>query len=245
MTNGEGTESTRISRIPRSRKPVLTPEQRRRKRSIQIGLGVLVGIVVLVLAFFAQQQNPHGAVTVLVGVGLGYTLQRSRFCFTASLRDPVLTGGTELTKAVILGFFLCSLLFMGLNLARFGSGLESLELSKVAGNVKPVGVHTALGAFLFGIGAVIAGGCASGTLMRMGEGFAQQWLAFGFFVVGSMLGTYLLGLIKTVPFLYSGNTVFLPETLGGWIPAVILQFGALLLLYIAADAWSRKKSGGM
>ncbi len=41
---------------------------------------------------------------------------------------------------------------------------------------------------MFGIGMVIAGGCASGTLMRVGEGFAMQMLSLLFFVIGSLIG---------------------------------------------------------
>ncbi|MEA5031166.1 MAG: YeeE/YedE thiosulfate transporter family protein, partial [Sphaerochaeta sp.] len=117
-------------------------------------------------------------------------------------------------------------------------------IKKVAGNVKPAGVNTAIGAFLFGIGAVIAGGCASGTLMRMGEGFAQQWLAFVFFVIGSMLGVFIMVPMDSVPIL-KGTAVFLPDVLGGWIPAVIVQFGLLALIYLLAQWWGNKKSSGI
>lgn len=229
--------------ISRTRRKTQTPEERRRNKIIQISLGVLVAVVIMVFAYMAQQANPKGAFIILIGTGFGYILQRSRFCFTASLRDPLLTGTTDLTKAVIIALTLASLLFMAVNMQKFGIGLENLDISKAAGNVKPVGLHTAIGAFLFGIGAVIAGGCASGTLMRMGEGYAQQWLSFVFFVIGSMLGSFLLNAVKTVPVLWTGSAVFLPEVLGGWVPAIILQFGLLFLLYLAADFWGKKKAG--
>ena len=54
--------------------------------------------------------------------------------------------------------------------------------------VVPVSFATVIGAFIFGIGMVIAGGCASGTLMRVGEGFTMQILALFFFIVGSLWG---------------------------------------------------------
>ena len=37
---------------------------------------------------------------------------------------------------------------------------------------------------MFGIGMVISGGCASGTLMRVGEGFTMQILSLVFFYCG-------------------------------------------------------------
>lgn len=227
-----------------SRRSTLTPEQRRRKKTIQIALGIVVAVVVILFAVWAQSVNPRGAFVILIGVGLGYTLQRSRFCFTASLRDPMLTGGTDLTKAVIVALALSSVLFMAINMTRFGLDL-SVQDAQIAGNLRPVGIHTALGAFLFGIGAVIAGGCASGTMMRMGEGFAQQWLAFVFFVIGSIIGVALMVPVRSVPFLYSGTSVFLPTALGGWVPAIIVQFGVLFLFYVAADLWGRRKSGSL
>ena len=236
--------ATPVIKRSSSRRSTLTPEQRRRKKTIQIALGIVVAVVVILFAVWAQSVNPRGAFVILIGVGLGYTLQRSRFCFTASLRDPMLTGGTDLTKAVIVALALSSVLFMAINMTRFGLDL-SVQDAQFAGNVQPVGIHTALGAFLFGIGAVIAGGCASGTIMRMGEGFAQQWLAFVFFVIGSIIGVALMVPIRSVPFLYSGTRVFLPTALGGWVPAVIVQFGVLLLLYVAADLWGRRRSGSL
>jgi uncharacterized membrane protein YedE/YeeE len=45
-------------------------------------------------------------------------------------------------------------------------------------NVLPLGVHTALGGLLFGVGMVLAGGCVSGSVYRMGEGYVGSWVAF-------------------------------------------------------------------
>ena len=229
------TSTTKTSRPARKKE---TPEQRRRKKVTQIGSGVLVFIVICLVASIAQNSNPKGAFVVLIGAGLGYVLQRSRFCFTASLRDPVLTGGTNLTKAVIIALATISFIFMALNMSRFGLNLESVDIKQAAGHIKPVGIHTALGAFIFGIGAVIAGGCASGTLMRMGEGFMQQWLVFVFFVIGSILGLALADII--IP--KDAKAVFLPELTGGWLPAIVIQFGMLFILYIVADIWGKKSS---
>ncbi len=232
---------TTIKRTSSGKKTV-TPEQRRKKKIRQITLGVIVFIGVIVIAFFLQRANPKGAFIWMVGIALGYVLQRSRFCFTASLRDPLLTGGTELTKAVIIALSLSSVAYLAINMSKFGMDLSGYDLKAVSGNVKPVGLNTAIGAFLFGIGAVIAGGCASGTLMRMGEGFAQQWLAFVFFVVGSVIGVVIMVPMSSVAVL-KGVPVFLPKALGGWIPAIIIQFGLLAVAYILAMWWQKKKAG--
>ena len=226
-----------------SRKKV-TPEQRKKRKRRQLALGVVLIVLVIVVGVLFQSVNPKGGYIWIIGVLLGYTLQRTRFCFTASLRDPMLTGGTQLTKAVIIGLAVSSVAFMAINMSKFGLDMQAYDLKLVAGNVKPVGINTAIGAFLFGIGAVIAGGCASGTLMRMGEGFAQQWLAFVFFVIGSVLGVVIMVPMGSVPAL-KGTAVFLPAALGGWIPAVILQFGLLALAYLLAQWWGNQKSSGI
>lgn len=237
-------ETTNTVSIRRSAATVKqTPEQRRRKRIIQISLGVVLLAAYIALCFYVQSVNPKGAFIMLIGLAFGYVLQRSRFCFTASLRDPVLTGSTSLTKAVLLAFMLSSFLYAALQIKATGLGLETLEdITKLPGNIKEVGIHTVLGGFIFGIGAVIAGGCASGTIMRMGEGFLQQWIAIVFFVIGSVAGSALLIPMKST-FLYSSKAVYLPQLLGGWVPALLLQFGVLCGLYILADWFGKKKSG--
>lgn len=231
--------TTKIVRTT-SRRKKETPEQRRKKKIIQISFGVLVFIVIIILAAIANKTNPKAAFILMIGTALGYILQRSRFCFTAALRDPVLTGGTNLTKAVLIALGTSSLLFMAINMSKFGLSLESLSLKDVAGYVRPVGIHTIIGAFMFGIGAVIAGGCASGTVMRIGEGFVQQWIAIIFFMIGSMLGVLLSPMVT----IKSAKAIFIPQAVGGWIPAIIIQFGLLLLLFIIADMWGKRKSAG-
>lgn len=222
-----------------------TAEQRRRKRAIQITLGLLLLIPLVLLGVWAQRANPRGAYVWIIGLAFGYVLQRSRFCFTASLRDPMLTGGTNLTKAVIVSLAVATVGFVALQMARFGMSLENLDMTKMIGHVRPVSPTVALGAFLFGIGAVIAGGCASGTVMRMGEGFAQQWLAFVFFVFGSILGLFLTRFFGQVPVMNARVSVYLPTALGGWLPAAIVQFAALAALYALADRWGKKKVGAL
>ncbi len=235
-----GGASKKPARRPAAAKQ--TPESRRRKRVIQMSIGIVFVAAYIVLSVYVQSINPNGAFIMLIGLAFGYVLQRSRFCFTAAFRDPKLTGSTTLTKAVILTLMLSSLVFAALQMKSTGYALDTLNVGELPGNIKAVGLHTALGGFIFGIGAVIAGGCASGTLMRMGEGFMQQWIAIVFFIFGSVIGSALLIPVQTT-FLYSKEAVYLPQMLGGWIPALIVQFGVLICLYIIADWYGRKKSG--
>jgi uncharacterized membrane protein YedE/YeeE len=69
----------------------------------------------------------------------------------------------------------------------------------------PIGLHLVIGAFIFGIGAVWAGGCALGTFIRVGEGYVQNMIALVFFIAGSMIGTPLMSnVVQPNSFLYSG-----------------------------------------
>ncbi|WP_304224292.1 YeeE/YedE thiosulfate transporter family protein [Gracilinema caldarium] len=226
-----------------------TPEQRARKQKIQLTAGIILVVILVLLGLYIQTQNPKGAYIWLIGLGFGYTLQRSRFCFTASMRDPVLTGSTELTKAVIIALALASVGYMALQMKLTGVDLKNLgtdalkDATKLPGHVRAVGVHTIIGGFIFGIGAVIAGGCASGTFMRMGEGFVQQWIAIIFFIAGSVIGMVILPYVQANPILYQNNPIYLPQLLGGWVPAIIVQFGLLFVLYVFADWYGKKKAG--
>ncbi|MCK7487633.1 MAG: YeeE/YedE family protein [Bacillus subtilis] len=100
--------------------------------------------------------------------------------FTAAFRDPHLTKSTSITRAVLIAFAIATIGFTAL---KYKAVDGALDLAMV----NPLSIATAIGAFVFGIGMVIAGGCASGTLMRVGEGFTMQMLALLFFIIGSML----------------------------------------------------------
>jgi uncharacterized membrane protein YedE/YeeE len=52
---------------------------------------------------------------------------------------------------------------------------------------RPVGLSLAVGAFIFGIGMQLASGCASGTLVGLGEGFVKSVIVIIFFILGATL----------------------------------------------------------
>ncbi|WP_310186155.1 YeeE/YedE family protein [Mesorhizobium sp. BE184] len=59
----------------------------------------------------------------------------------------------------------------------------------IKGSVSPAGVSVVVGAFMFGLGMQLGGGCASGTLFTAGGGNARMLVTLLFFIVGSLLGT--------------------------------------------------------
>ncbi len=98
------------------------------------------------------------------------------------MRDPYLTGSTTVTRAVLIAFAITSI---GFTAIKYGYYVNGLPIPG-QGYIQPISVATGVGAFMFGIGMVIAGGCASGTLMRIGEGFWMQVISLFFFIVGSL-----------------------------------------------------------
>lgn len=206
--------------------------QPKKKKVNQIPIGVELLIAIIGIGFFIGNQQPKSALLWAFGVAAGFTLQRSRFCFTSSLRDPLLTGSTSLTKAVIIAIAIATVGFAAIQFAAFIKG------AAIPGNIFPVGMHTAVGAILFGIGMVISGGCASGTLMRVGEGFLLQMVTLVFFIAGSLWGAKDFGWwsINFMP----EEGIFLPEVLG-WPLALILQFALLFAIFKLADWFGNRK----
>ncbi|MFP4302860.1 MAG: YeeE/YedE thiosulfate transporter family protein [Alkalispirochaetaceae bacterium] len=209
----------------------------RKKKKSQIPYGILAALVIAGIGVFVMTRSSQLGFFWFTGIAFGFILQKARFCFTASLRDPFLTGGTSLTKAVLTAFAVTSIGFWAIMYGAHAIGAPVPGMSFVA----PVGVHTAVGAFIFGIGMVISGGCASGTLMRVGEGFGMQFLSIIFFVVGSLLGAATFGWWQ-LNFIATAPRVHLPE-LFGWFGAIVVQLLIIVLLWIAADKFAKRKQG--
>lgn len=120
------------------------------------------------------------------GIGFGFVLQRGRFCFASAFRDLFLLGYGRNMKGVLVGLAVASIGF-GLVMSR-QVPMAYLGILPPSANVLPLGVHTALGGLLFGVGMVLAGGCVSGSIYRMGEGYVGSWVAFAG-VMGGLLAS--------------------------------------------------------
>ncbi len=171
---------------------------------------------------------------LIFGVVFGMILQRSRFCFTAAFRDPVITGSTSLTRAVFLAIAVGTIGFSALSLYSISTGGKPMGTDSVA----PLSILTVIGGVMFGIGMVTAGGCASGTLMRVGEGFQLQWIALLCFMLGSVAGAWAMGFLE--PLGKANIKVYLPDHLG-WAGALIFQFALIAIVYVLAIKWQKKK----
>jgi len=122
------------------------------------------------------------------GLAFGFVLQRGRFCFASAFRDLFLLGHGRNMKGVLLGLAVASVGF-GLVMSR-QVPMTFLGINPPSANILPLGVHTMLGGVLFGVGMVLAGGCVSGSIYRMGEGYVASWVAFGGLMVGLLISAY-------------------------------------------------------
>ena len=100
----------------------------------------------------------------MLGAALGLVLYHAAFGFTSAWRVFIADRRGEGLRAQMVMLAIASILFFPV----LASG--TLFGQPVAGNVSPAGIGVVFGAFIFGIGMQLGGGCASGTLYTVGGG---------------------------------------------------------------------------
>ncbi len=201
-----------------------------------IGLIVAIGVLWWGIGWLRSEDNYTSilALMMLAGFGIGFVMHRSRLCFARAIREPFMTAEGMMTKAMILAIFVGCL---------FGSILIQ------KGNIDPyVALSTRfwlgslIGGLIFGVGMVLAGGCASGTLWRIGEGHLKLVVVLFFFAwIGSIASALFGNLGITtgdldldfmdgmVEFSKLGYQAFLPDMLGGWGPTYMVMITILAI----------------
>ncbi|MFD1705962.1 YeeE/YedE thiosulfate transporter family protein [Siminovitchia sediminis] len=123
------------------------------------------------------------ATGLLCGALLGFVMQRGRFCLTGGFRDMYLAKDHRMFYALLIAIAVQSIGVYAL--IQFGV----FEFS--AGGFS--WLATIIGSFIFGIGIVLAGGCATGTWYRAGEGLLGSWIAlFGYMFMSAVMKTGFL-----------------------------------------------------
>lgn len=156
-------------------------------------LAVALALLAVGTWYLGASVNTKQAALYLVGAALGATLYHSAFGFTSSWRVFIADGrGGGLRAQMLMLAVACALFFPAL-----AGG--SLFGTPVQGFVSPVGVSVVVGAFLFGVGMQLGGGCASGTLYTVGGGSTRMIVTLAGFVAGSLLGSAHLPWWSTQP----------------------------------------------
>ena len=84
------------------------------KYSNQKIIGWLFFGLVFIFSFVISQNNFSDAAIWIAACGLGFTLQKSRFCFASSFRDLFMFGSGHNMKAVLLAMSIASVGFVGI-----------------------------------------------------------------------------------------------------------------------------------
>lgn len=184
----------------------------------------LFAALALAAGLFVQLSagGPKLPMLFAVAIGMGVSLYHAAFGFTSSYRRAFQEKDISGITAQLLMLAAAMLLFAPV-LAEgqvFGRG--------VSGAIAPVSVSVAFGAFIFGIGMQLGGGCGSGTLFTAGGGNLRMVLTLIFFCIGGLWGSFDLEWWSGLP---SMGSVALGKEFG-WGPAVGLQLAALGLIYL-------------
>jgi hypothetical protein len=184
-------------------------------------VGLLVIVVLLAIPFlYANVGHGPRGLFLLFGAAFGFVFQRSRLCLVRAFREPFMTGDGEHTRAAALAITVSMLGF---------AILKFTDLKDKGEWVFPAaGAGALLGGLIFGIGMVLAGGCGSGSIWRVGEGQVKLMAAVVTFALGA--SATRLALANTGLQQKLGIAVFLPAWLG-W-------GGAIFLVIAVMAAWA-------
>ncbi|PIC59221.1 hypothetical protein CSV80_01455 [Sporosarcina sp. P12(2017)] len=200
------------------------------------------GVLVAVVLFAYLLATQHISQSMLLGIGLllGFTLFHARFGFTSAFRRMASVGNGQAMRSHMLMLAIAVTLFAPI--LAYGTTFFG---GPVAGYVSPVGVSLIVGAFVFGIGMQLGGGCASGTLYAIGGGRTVMFVTLAFFIVGATVGAYHL------PFWTEEMPAFAPISLatstglgygGAWLVSIAL-FGFIAWITLIIE--KKKKAPKM
>jgi uncharacterized protein len=189
--------------------------------------------LLLIGGFAGSAGGVRLVILVLIGAFAGIALYHAGFGFTAAWRRFILEGRSVGIRAQIILIGVTSLAFFPL----LGAG--QILGHPVSGFVFPIGWALALGAFLFGIGMQLGGGCGSGTLFTVGGGSLRMVLTLAFFILGSTLATAWSNIWLGWPSL---PPVSLIDRFGAG-PALLAMFGLLGMLFLLAAHIERRRHG--
>lgn len=217
----------------------------------QITIGFIFLILLFVWGIHLNAVKPALAMHLLAGVMMGYALSRSRFGFAGGIKRIYVRGEGSLTKALLLMFGLTMIVTMGIQWFSAQAGAIPNFLSTdgqnvIPGtqNVEPADLGVIVGGFLFGVGMIFSGGCASGTLTDMGEGEGRAWLTIPFFIIGSIPGELAMYGVQTSSLGKISARVYLPDVFG-YVGALLVSIAGLLFIYwlVVRYEEKRKKAG--
>jgi hypothetical protein len=212
----------------------------RGKSSVQPVIATLIVAGGIVLALIMSRMEAVLAPLWLLGMAAGFTLQRARFCFASAFRDLFLFGSGRTMKGIVLGL---GVAVFGFALIMYGKVPNpAFGFLPDEANVLPVGLSTIVGGLVFGVGMVLAGGCVSGSLYRMAEGYVGSWVT----VVGVVAGMGALFQTWNAWWTFTISReprIWLPATAGlGYGGAVAVTVLGLIGVFVLVS-WREARAG--
>ena len=131
------------------------------ERRNMIWVFVIVGFLSLVSAVTYGMHEYYIYLTAYLWFGFvyGMCLQYGRFCFSSAFRDLFAVG----VPRMAVGITIAMVLFGTVSAFVTATGNSTFHAA-------PYGIHSVIAGFIFGVGMVLTGGCASGSLYKAGEG---------------------------------------------------------------------------
>ncbi len=200
-------------------------------------ISIWVAFIFLIIGTIGAYQivGINQALLFLVGGALGMTLYHASFGFTSSWRVFLKERRGRGLRAQMIMLALAVLLFF----PALGAG--ELFGNPVKGNVNPVSMSVMIGAFIFGIGMQLGGGCASGTLYTVGAGSARMIVTLIFFCTGSLIATSHIQWWFDLPHF---EPISLVKSLGV-VPALLLNFVLFAIIAAATVYFEKKRHGNL
>ncbi|MBW2603185.1 MAG: YeeE/YedE family protein [Deltaproteobacteria bacterium] len=213
--------------------PVKVPNQKPKERKKNplinkskvypyVGGGIYILICLSFYVYSSFDKTVIGGMAFF-GLWVGFFMQRSRFCLQRTFRNPFMTGDYEMVKAVILSLIIYSAGSAVIKYGFFQPDTHGIDHRFWLGSLS--------GGFIFGLGMVIAGACASSSLWRAGEGNTKIWLAITGFITVYPAVKYAVANTALGPFL--GKGVYAVDIFG-WTGTPVFYVCFFMLWYLLA-----------
>ncbi len=152
---------------------------------VAFSLALLLGVAAA--AFWARGgvagDGPRYVLGALLGGFAGYGLYHAAFGFTGAWRRMTRERrGAGLRAQMLLIGLTCAVTYLLI-------GYQDVTGWRMHPVIMPMGLMSAIGAFTFGVGMQLGGGCASGTLFTAGGGSSRMMITLAFFIIGSAWAT--------------------------------------------------------
>ena len=202
----------------------------------KLGAPLIAFLLLVVGALFLQSAvGGRQVLLLIVGAALGLTLYHAAFGFTSAWRVFINERrGAGLRAQMVMLAVAVVLFFPAL-------GAGTLFGTPVTGLVAPAGVSVVFGAFIFGIGMQMGGGCASGTLFTVGGGNARMLVTLLFFIIGSLIATHHVDWWFSLPSFPATSIV---KTFGV-IPALLMSLALFAVIALVTVKLEKRRHGDL